>query len=196
MRHTIWFHCLAGALALAWGCKSATDVPELTPINTTSSARFVAGDIVAAASGVRAGLANGTYTSVSRSGTAGSAIVSGTISHQSGISCGTSCVRSETNTTLTIVFTGYGANTASNTTTTLSGTITYRDTRYSQQTGSGYTSGGSLCVTATTVLQYRMTGTDAAGTFGLSDTIMAFSACGSETSQSGSLTTSSGSFSF
>jgi len=184
------------ALAAASCDKSSSTQPKLPVIDSDVWASYAAMDLATLGLKVRTGLSNGTYSNTQVPGTTGTATLAGTVSFQSGLSCGSSCVRSQNNTNLTIVFNQFVASATSNTSTTVTGTITYSDNEWSQQSGLNYSSGGSLCVSNTGGLTYRMVGTDPGSTLGVSDVILSFNSCGSSVSQSGSMTTSSGTFSF
>jgi hypothetical protein len=190
------------AVVLAFGlvaCGSSTDAGSgqgLLPIGDSFTAGMVATDLAAVAYSVRTGMSNGTYSGHLVSGSSGTASASGTVSFQSGISCGSSCVRSQNNTTLTIAFSQYAVNTNTNTTTTVTGTLTFQDTEWSQQSGLSHSSGGSICVSSSTSLNYRFAGTSGSTQFGYSDTITSLNACGDLISQSGSLKAGGGTYSF
>jgi hypothetical protein len=199
------FRCWNGAVCRVAGgllalntlaCGEGTTEPGFPAIETTLAAEYAAKDIFSAARAVRLGLANGSFSSQSVSGNSGTAAVTGTVNYQSGISCGSSCVRSQNATTITIVFNQFVVNTASNTTTTLTGTVVFTDNTWSQQSGLSYSSGGTSCIVAQSTITYRYVGTDAAGQFGASDTITALDSCGDQFSQSGDLSTASRTFSF
>jgi hypothetical protein len=115
----------------------------------------------------------GNFSSVTVHGTSGTAVVSGTKTYTSGISCGADCVRSETDIDVTVVFNGYTTNTASNQRTTVSGTVSYRDTRWSRQSGLSYSSGGKVYVDGANIAYESVVYDESTGDtkWGYSDTI-------------------------
>ncbi len=187
------------ALLAACGGEEEEGSPSesVTSIKSSAAAKDVARDIVAVSLEVRKGLSNGSYGGTIVSGKSGSAIVSGTVSYQSGISCGSDCVQSGNNTSLVIAFNRCAVNTASNTTTTISGTINFADTTYSRQSGLSYSSGGRISIASTTSIAYERIGTSAAATFGTRDTVISVSSSGPSTvDQHGSLSTAAASYVF
>ena len=147
------------------------------PISSSSNARFVVRDI---ADGVinrnlLPSLSNGSHTQTLVSGLSGTATVSGTETYSVGQSCGTNCVRTSANVSITIVFSSYAVMSANNTRTTLTGTVTYTDYTWSQQSGLSYSSGGSVSVGGNGVSYHIV---ETSGSFAYSDTIT-FDASGS-----------------
>ena len=182
-----------GAVASAT-CSKATTSPAVQAIDAVGWASLAAKDIAYIGQLVRSGLTNGLYGDTAVTGDSGAASVSGTVSSQSGVSCGSGCVRAQNNTSLSIVFSGFHANGS-----VLDGTITYEYTEWSQ-VNPYYTAGGYLCVAGVGSLSYqtltingRVRGPD------LRDVIISFRYCESAAGPAGSggsMTTSSGTFSF
>lgn len=142
--------CFSLVCTLNCGDSSTDPGADLDPITDKWAANDAVEDVAKCVRDALDGL-QGTLSSVTVQGTSGSASVSGTKTYASGISCGTDCVRSETDIDVTVVFNNYTANTASNERTTVSGTVNYRDTSWSQQSGLSYSSGGGIYVDGTNV---------------------------------------------
>ena|SRR3990170_1503548 len=147
------------------------------PVSSSSDARFVVRDI---ADGVirrnlLPSLNNGSHWETLVPGLSGTASVSGTETYSVGQSCGTNCVRTSANVNITVIFNGYAVMSANNTRTTLTGTVTYTDYTWYQQSGLTYSSGGSVSVGGNGV-SYNIAETS--GNFAYSDTLT-FDASGS-----------------
>ena len=195
---------MALSLVLA-GCPSGDDdggggssSGGVTSVTSSQSARSLANDLVRVSRNARGQLTNGTYTNqVVKGPVSGTASVTGNIFFQSGISCGANCVRSENKTGVTIVYSSYAIHTASNTTTTVSGSIQYTDTTFSQQSGLNFSSGGTVSMVGGTAVSYELIGTSGSTTFGTRDTLMSFSSSGTgDSDQHGTLVTAGGTFNF
>ncbi len=104
----------------------------------------------------------------------GTAIVSGSYDYDSNISCGSNCVRSETDADLTIVYLNFKCMANSNVEGIVTGTVNYSDNTWSRQSGTSYSSGGSVSIEGSDV-SYRARDVD--GSFDYSDTI-SFNASG------------------
>lgn len=122
-------------------------------------------------------LPHGTYTNEVVDGISGTASVTGDYYYYDNVDCGFNCVESYNDTTITVVFTDYKAASADNAETTLSGTVTYANNKWSRQSGLSYSSGGSIPVSGNDVSYYRKIWNDYE-TWGYQDTI-SFSASGS-----------------
>lgn len=120
-------------------------------------------------------LSHGTYTGTTVFGISGTASVSGDYYYYSGISCGTDCVRSETEIDLTIVFDNYHVMSCDNCEATISGTVSFTNNKWSRQSGLGYSSGGSITVSGQNVAFKEVYN----GNRGYSD-VISFSAAGSD----------------
>lgn len=168
---------------------------DLPPVQSDGDARFLVTQVLRASyHGVVSELPDGEHGGTVVSGDAGRATVSGHKSYQDGISCGTDCVRSETDHDLTITFERFRTRTAENVEVVLTGTVAYRDDGWSQQSGGSYSSGGGVAISGSSV-DAAYVGTDAAGTFGTAD-VITFSASAGEPhvgSVSGSCTAGDGS---
>lgn len=108
-------------------------------------------------------------------GNTGTATVTGNYDYDSNVYCGSSCVRSQTDADLLIFFDRYTVMSADNTEAVVSGYVFYENNRYSQQSGSGYTSGGGVTVTSAVdySITYQVSDIDT-GTFAYRDTILEF----------------------
>jgi hypothetical protein len=114
-------------------------------------------------------LANGSHTATVVSGLSGSATVSGIETYIVGASCGTDCVTSSRNINITVVFNGYKVKSSDNTTTTITGTVTYADDTWSRQSGLSYSSGGSVRISSKSTVNVDVAETS--GSFAYSDAI-------------------------
>ncbi|MEJ2641881.1 MAG: hypothetical protein P8010_20130, partial [Desulfosarcinaceae bacterium] len=94
-------------------------------------------------------LSTGSFTDEEVYGTTGSAIATGRINYENHVSCGSDCVRSSSDVSITVVFNNYKGPVSDNEEVTLTGTVTYSDTTWSRQSGLSYTSGGSIAVSGT-----------------------------------------------
>jgi hypothetical protein len=112
-----------------------------------------------------------TFNDVTVEGISGSANISGKEEYTNS-SCGTDCIRSDTDVDVTVLFDNYKAKTSSNEETTLSGTVLYRDTRWNRQSGLYYSSGGKVYCDGSNV-KYKAVVYDDSGKpdWGYSDTI-------------------------
>ncbi len=170
--------CIA-LLAVFFGCDSSGDGggdANIEAITSEGSAEFVVEDLSegVAYNCVVSEIDHGTHSGTVVAGGSGTAAVTGDSTYTSGISCGSDCVRSETDTDLTIVYNNFTCMTADNTEATISGTVTYTDNTWSSQSGFSYSSGGSVAIEGSNVA-YRVVDVD--GSWGYSDTIT-FSATG------------------
>jgi len=127
----------------------------IDPITTDRDADYIVNhlaDVVVHRAVVLA-LGSGTYDGTIVTGTSGTAAVTGYYTYEGNISCGSSCVRSETDADLTIVFDEFRfVYEDSSSYSTITGTVTYRDTTWSQQSGLSYSSGGSIRVQGSNVV--------------------------------------------
>lgn len=121
---------------------------DYEPIASESRAQFMVKEVLRTAyNGVVDEIPNGEHDGLVIEGASGRAVVTGTRSYQSGQSCGTDCVSSQNNHDLTIVFEDFSYSR-----TTIDGTVSYRDTTWSQTSGvSGYSSGGSVMISGAEV---------------------------------------------
>ena len=127
-----------------------------------------------------AALPNGTYSNEVVYGLSGTATVDGKYIYNGSISCGSSCVRSETDADIAILFNQYRVMSAGNTEAVVNGWVWYTNTRWSQQSGYSYSSGGSVTVGSyvDNSVTYQVSDIDT-GTFAYRDTILEFVASGS-----------------
>lgn len=189
---------LPGLLSLALcmiGCNGNPAYSNLDPIEDDYTAELTVQRIMSGVieDNVLGNLENGTFTDEVVTGLSGTATVDGYESYTQS-SCGDFCTEREYNAEVTIVFSNFTVNSASNAVTTISGTIYYKDYDYSRQSGvSSYSSSRSYTIRSTSTIQYRMT---ADNEWGYED-ILTFSASGSNPYQpSGSMRTNSGTYFF
>jgi len=181
------------------GDDGSSKVDSINPVDDSFSAKLTAGDIAVIAEDIVAGLAQGSHSDTVVNGKSGTATVTGSISTTDS-NCGTDCLSTHSNHSITIVFNKYSVNSSSNEVTKISsGSVFYTDSRYYQQSGLNYTSGGGISIEGAN-MEFESIGTDSVGTFGTRDSIVSVLASGSSTSfssLSGSLATESGaSFTF
>ena len=189
---------VAALLPLMSGCGGGGDDGDggggdgFVPITSAQPASLVAGAIGDATANL---VPSGTYNNAVINGTSGgTATVSGSKSFSGTQSCGSSCVSSSNNANLTITYHDYYARPGSSTNTKvrLTGTVTYTDNRRTTQNGLSFSSSGEQRVTATSMLSVRLEITDSTGrTYGYADTLSAFTAFGSFSSD-GSMRPSNG----
>lgn len=122
-------------------------------------------------------LSHGTYSAEEVQGTTGNALVSGDYYFYNDVYCGSMCNKDYNDTDLIIVFTNYTGKTSDNSEATLTGTVTYSDNTWNQQSGTYYSSGGSIAVSGNDV-SYDWEAWNDYKTWGVSDTIT-FSGFGS-----------------
>lgn len=120
----------------------------------------------------------------------GSASVSGLEYYSGQVDCGSSCVESTYEVTITVVFNGYKVMSSDNVVATVTGTVNYYEYSYSRQSGLSYSSSKSLNIDGNSV-QVSFIPTDIVN-WGYVDTI-SFSASGKTAGLlSGSVTTAGG----
>lgn len=134
---------------------------------------------------------NVNYTNHSVSGSqGGSATVTGLEYYSGQVSCGSSCVKSTYEVTITVSFNGYKVKSSDNVVATISGTVNYYAYSYSQQSGLSYSSSKTVRIDGNSV-QVSFVPTDIVN-WGYVDTI-SFSASGKTAGLlSGSVTTAGG----
>lgn len=186
---------LAGVMTGCGGASSSGGGSNVRGITSASDASFVIQDMADGVLGNN--LFNGLTANTSPSGQVvpgsigGSASVTGTYDYSPSVSCGASCTTSQWNVSLTIVFNDYTVMTASNTKTTVNGTVTYTSDLWSEQNGTNYSFGGTETINGSSV-HYRVV--DVNGYWGYDDTIT-FGVSGPSTSGlSGQCTSGSGTF--
>jgi hypothetical protein len=163
----------------------------------TIDARYEAEDAVitvraAVDDGVLAHLSNGTFSGSTVNGITGTATVTGTEASTSNVSCGYDCIRSTYDADVTIVFSDFKFNYASNNAVTLTGSVDYTEHYTSTQSGLNYTSSRSITVHSNGPVQYLSWIDLTTGDYGYQDTIT-FNATGdSDWNFSGTLTNNAG----
>jgi hypothetical protein len=100
---------------------------------------------------VLSALSRGSYTGKVVSGLSGTATVSGLVDYSSHVSCGSDCVKSETDINLTIVFDEYRVMSCTNCESVITGTVNYINNLWSRQSGLYYSSGGLIYLEGTDV---------------------------------------------
>jgi hypothetical protein len=140
---------------LSYDCKKkdAGSDANLDPIESEYSAEFIIKNLAEGViyNKVLYSLAFGTYSNEIVNGTSGTAKMTGIYNYTANISCGTDCIRSVTNVNVTIVFDHYQVMSCTNCESIVTGTITYTDNTWSQQSGLSHTSGGSISLAGTGV---------------------------------------------
>jgi len=154
------------ALACASCHKSVTTQPTHQAINSDSWATYADGNIVSEVSLVRSGLNSGSYS--------GTQVV--------GNEAGTATVVGTISPQSSNVTVGFGQ--FDDNSVFIDGTITYQE------------SSGSFCVASTGSLSFRTLGPNPGPHVVVSDVITSLRSCGTAVLQSGSMTTSSGTFLF
>lgn len=130
------------------GCNKGNKGDEnsnLDPINDKSTAEYCVKQIADGVMNKLLGdLDYGTYTNEKINGISGDATVSGDKYYNSNISCGSDCVRSETDIDLAIIFNNYVVMSCDNCRSEITGTVYYKDNTWTQQSGLNYSSGGVI----------------------------------------------------
>lgn len=165
--------CLVLMLSVACGSESDSDDDDNNIEAITD--RYAADDAVKNVADLVYGdlldsLSTGSFTDEEVYGTTGTAIATGHINYENNVSCGSDCIRSSSDVSITVVFNNYKGPVADNEDVTLTGTVTYSDTTWSRQSGLSYTSGGSISVSGTNVQYYSLATTDYSQ-WGYQDTI-------------------------
>lgn len=181
------------------GCPEEDDWDEgggrgIEPITSGSAGQFVVRQLADGAieKNINAALANGTYDGTVVNGMSGTATVDGHYHYDRGMSCGTDCVRSVHDASMTIVFDRFRVTTSDNSEITVSGTVAYTNTTWSRQSGLSYSSGGKVRVSGSNVDCTWIVDSDG-DRWGYSDTI-SFDASGDSAAYvNGSISASNGS---
>jgi hypothetical protein len=181
---------------------SSSDTSSASSNSSTVSDKYVAEDAVRRVrsgvyDGVLAKLSNGTFSSTNVNGTTGTASVTGTESSSTGVSCGTDCVRSRYDADVTVVFTNFKFNYASNDVVTLTGTVVYTEHSSSTQSGLSYSSSRSITIKSSGQVQYNDVITYSTGGSTYQDAVTFNASGSSEYNLSGTLANGAGAtFSF
>jgi hypothetical protein len=160
-------------------------------------ARYEAEDAVirvraAVDEGVLSHLSNGTFTGSVVNGITGTATVTGTEASTSYVSCGTDCIRSTYDADVTVVFSNFKFNYASNNAVTLTGSVEYTEHYTATQSGLSYSSSRSITIHSNGQVQYLSIIALSTGDTGYQDTITFDATGSSDWSFSGTLTNSVG----
>ncbi|WP_455381305.1 hypothetical protein [Salinispira pacifica] len=184
---------LSGSLFLI-GCDASASSSGLDPIESAYDAELTVRSIIdgVVTRNVMSRLSNGTITAKVVSGMSGSATVDGYKSYTQS-SCGTDCVSSTYDAQVTITFSDFAVQSSDNATTTITGSVYFKDHEYSRQYEYSFSSSRSYTIRSNSNIQYKMV---VDNDWGYEETFT-FSASGSNPyNPSGTLSTGKDSFSF
>jgi hypothetical protein len=155
----------------------------LLPVGSAVTARSVAADLVSAAQAVVSGLANETHDRARVESGNGYALVTGSVYYHWTNNCGSACNWYWShNTSVTITFVAFPVNGA-----TITGSVTWRDTRWEVGYRIRTERGGSGCASGATNVAYHFPGAATRPT-AVGDVIVSLNACATYLDFTGTVT--------